>query len=271
VTPEGAANRGVLIDRGEHMKSRFRLRQTKLIVIGVIGAAIIAGTAIAANLGDSKSEHWGIIDRNTIGSPVGQLRDGPYSNASTGGISAPPYGKGSLGITVGDGQEKVAFGDETDFVGAPVSAINAVGYSVFRTGEDVGYGGPDNLPNITFEVDPNITPSVNYSSLVWNPDGSSVPVNEWSGYIDATTNGYWYFTNGSTATATGCTQAGSCTSFADVQAGLASAGSSGATILSVAIAKGRDSQFQGDVDGLRLNDKIYDFEADGVHTKGAPH
>ena len=155
------------------MKSRFRLRQTKLIVIGVIGAAIIAGTAIAANIGNAKSEHWGIIDRNTIGSPVGQLRTGHDSNSSTGDISAPPYGKGSLGITVGDGQEKMAFGDETDFVGVPLSAINAVGYSVFRTGEDVGYGGPNNLPNIAFEVDPNITPSVNYSSLVWNPDGSS--------------------------------------------------------------------------------------------------
>lgn len=253
------------------MKSLLQLKQTKLIVLGAVIAAIIAGSAIAAGIGDAKSEHWGIIDRNTIGSPVGQLRDGPYSITGAGSISAPPYGKGSLGLTVGSGDEKVAFGDETDFFGVPLTAINAVGYSVFRTGEDVGYGGPNNLPNITFEVDPNISPSVNYSSLVWNPDGSSVPVNQWSPFIDATTNGYWYFTNPATAGATGCTQAGECTSFAAVLAGLSSAGSSGATILSVAIAKGRDSQFQGDVDGLRLNDKIYDFEADGVHAKGAPH
>ena len=27
----------------------------------------------------------------------------------------------------------------------------------------------------------------------------------------------------------------------------------------------------GAVDGLRLNDKIYDFEADGVKEKGVPH
>jgi hypothetical protein len=253
------------------MKARFQLGHTKSIVIGAILAGVIASSAIAATMkGDAKSEHWGVIDRNTIGSPVGALRDGPYMISSTGDVSGPPYGKGSLGIEVASGADKVAFGNEVDFLGDPVAGLTEVGYSVFRTGEDVGYGGMNNLPNITFEVDPNISPSVNYSSLVWVPDGSAVPVNEWSGYIDATTNGYWYFTNGATATATGCTQAGSCTSLADVQAGLASAGSSGAVILSVAVAKGRDSQFQGAVDGLRINDKIYDFEANGVKPKGAP-
>ncbi len=251
------------------MNARFRLSRTKLVLIGVVGAAVVAGSAIAAGMGDAKSERWGVIDRNTIGSPIGDLRDGPYSISSTGDVSGPPYGKGSLGIEVANGTEKVAFGNEVDFLGAPVSGLTAVGYSVFRTGEDVAYGGMNNLPNITFEVDPNISPSVNYSSLVWVPDGTGIPVNEWSPYIDATTNGYWYFTNGATATVTGCTQAGSCTSLAAVQNGLTTAGSTGATILSVAVAKGRDSQFQGAVDGLRINDRIYDFEADGVKAKGA--
>ena len=252
------------------MKKRFRLSQTKLVVVGVILVGVIASSAIAATMkGDAKSEHWGVIDRNTIGSPVGALRDGPFSLTSTGDVSAPPFGKGSLGIEVANGTEKVAFGNETDFAGDPVSGLTAVGYSVFRTGEDIGYGGTSNLPNITFEVDPNISPLVHYSSLVWVPDGSAIPANVWSPYIDATTNGYWYFTNGATATATGCTQAGSCTSLAAVQAGLASAGSTGAVILSVAVAKGRDSQFQGAVDGLRINDRIYDFEADGVKSKNA--
>jgi hypothetical protein len=43
------------------------------------------------------------------------------------------------------------------------------------------------------------------------------------------------------------------------------------TVLSVAIAKGRDNEFQGAVDGLRLNTKVYDFEAqsEGVKEKNA--
>jgi hypothetical protein len=64
-------------------------------------------------------------------------------------------------------------------------------------------------------------------------------------------------------------QAGTCTTLAAAQAGLVAAGGSDASILSVAINKGRDSQFQGAVNGLRLNYKVYDFEADGVHSKGA--
>lgn len=254
--------------RGNATKPRLQLNRWKVIAIGATLAAVIAVPALAGPK-DGKSEHWGVIDRNTIGSPVGALRDGPYSITGTGDVSEPPFGKGSLGIEVANGTEKVAFGNEVDFFGDPVAGITAVGYRVFRTGEDVGYGGPNNLPNITFEVDPNITPSVNYSSLVWVPNGATIPVNQWSDYVDATTNGYWYFTNGATAAATGCTDAGSCTSLAAVQAGLTSAGSSGATILSFAVVKGRDSQFQGDVDGLRLNDTVYDFEANGVKHQNA--
>jgi hypothetical protein len=42
------------------------------------------------------------------------------------------------------------------------------------------------------------------------------------------------------------------------------------TILSFAVTKGRDNMWIGAVDGLRLNDRIYDFEADGVKERGAP-
>ena len=37
-----------------------------------------------------------------------------------------------------------------------------------------------------------------------------------------------------------------------------------ATIYTVAVTKGRDNSFVGAVDGLRLNDTIYDFEPFGV-------
>jgi hypothetical protein len=39
---------------------------------------------------------------------------------------------------------------------------------------------------------------------------------------------------------------------------------SAATIYTVAVGKGRDKAWVGAVDGLRINDKTYDFEANGV-------
>jgi hypothetical protein len=52
-----------------------------VLVLGA-GAAQIAGSgpASAAPFDATKPEHWGIITRNTIGSPVGELRFGPYGS-----------------------------------------------------------------------------------------------------------------------------------------------------------------------------------------------
>ena len=41
-------------------------------------------------------------------------------------------------------------------------------------------------------------------------------------------------------------------------------GGDGATIFSVSVTKGRDWRWAGAVDGLRVNDKVYDFEPFGV-------
>ena len=118
------------------------------------------------------------------------------------------------------------------------------------------------MPNITFEIDPNhaSAPSSNYSSLVWVPDGAGV-LNRWSDYLDATTTGDWYLTNGTVGGAIGCTQANMC-SFDTMQAGLADA-----TIYTAAVGKGRDSRWVGAVDGLRINDEVFDFELFGTVTR----
>jgi len=258
------------------VKARNWFVRRKIVVVGllVVVASAVAVTAAVASFSGAKSEHWGVIDRNTIGSPVAELRDGPFVVPTTAS-GVPPFGKGSLGIIVGDGTEKAAFGNEVDFFGDNFLDLTQVGYRVFQTGEDVDYGGLSNLPNITFELDPNLTASsANYTSLVWNPGPNSPSnVNQWSPYIDATSNGTWYFTGnsnpGSVPTVTGCSQATPC-SFTAIKTAL-NDGDGTPTVLSVAIAKGRDSQFQGAVDGLRLNSKVYDFEAqpDGVKERGA--
>ncbi|MDQ2965698.1 MAG: hypothetical protein M3R57_07600, partial [Chloroflexota bacterium] len=192
---------------------------------------------------------------------MAELRTGPYV---TGPGGSPPFGKGSLGIEVNNVPgfiEKVDFGNEVDFFGDPVLALTEVGFHVFQTGENVVAGGPTNMPNIRFEIDPNgaVNPS-NFTTMVWVP-GPALVTNQWSGYIDATTNGSWYFT-GTTGVSTGCNSSTMCT-FAQAKASLDD-GSPTPTFYTVMIGKGRDNMWVGAVDGLRLNNDVYDFEATGV-------
>ena len=67
------------------------------------------------------SGNWGIVNRNTDGSPISDLRSGPF---------VPPLGKGALNLTVKDGSEKVAFGNEMDFAGDLVKDLTEVGFHV---------------------------------------------------------------------------------------------------------------------------------------------
>jgi hypothetical protein len=214
---------------------------------GASGATGAPGRDAAVSSGN-----WGVIARNTIGSPDIFVRSGP---------ATPPRGTGSLGFSVGDGTEKAAYGNEKDFTGNPVSGLAAVGFAVYTTGEDAALGNP-NMPSIAIEIDPNLnaTPS-NFSTLVFVPNNTTP--NQWTS-IDATdpATGFWFLT-GAAGTATGCTQATPCT-FAQVKTALAQG--SGATILSVGVTKGRDLAWQGAIDALRINDQVFDFEETGVKT-----
>ncbi|MEU6273048.1 hypothetical protein ABZ871_11655 [Streptomyces populi] len=219
-----------------------------------------------------ESEHWGVIARNTIGSPVAALRDGPYGSYQVQGNnpSSPPYGKGSLGIQVADRStsqsdpaEKVDFGNEVDFRGDQFLQLEQVGFHVFQTAENIDHGGTRNLPSIRFEIDPNVRadPTDSYSVAVRQPDAVA-SLNRWSPYLDATTTGTWYLTGGETT----CTQATPC-SFTELKASFAA--DDQPTIYSVSVSKGRDYLWAGAVDGLRINQYVYDFEAHGVRARRA--
>jgi len=246
-------------------------RKPELVAIGAF--VVVAGaSALASPTHNPRSEHWGVITRNTIGSPVGDVRNGPYGTFGVTGPSArPQYGKGSLGIETADAatagappSEKVDFGNEVDFFGDNVLALNQVGFHVFQTGENAAIN-PRNMPNIRFEIDPNEAdnPS-NYSTMVWVPDAAPV-TNRWSGYIDATTTGNWYFT-GSTAATTGCTQALTC-NFTMAKTAL-NDGSPTPVMYTAAVGKGRDSLWVGAVDGFRMNREIFNFELTVVFLVG---
>ncbi len=211
------------------------------------------------------SGNWGVMARNVIGSPDIGLRGGPV--VPSGG---PPFGTGSLKFSVGYGptvseQEKAAYGNEQDFFGQPVVGLTDVGFRVYTTGENSSLGNP-NMPSITFEIDPNLSATpTNFSSMVFVPNNTTS--NQWSTYIDATSGatGFWFLT-GAAGTATNCTQANTCT-LAQVQTALNDAGPEGpALILTAGVTKGRDFAWQGAIDGLRINNQVFDFEETGVKT-----
>jgi hypothetical protein len=216
-----------------------------------------AGTTLQASPGPTSLTNWGMLNRNTIGSASAVLRDGPLE---------PPYGTGSLNLTVGSASDKVAFGDDFDAVAdGLLRNVKQVGFNVFTTGENGKPGAAQNMPSIIFEIDPNSAdkPAENYASLVYIPADNSVS-NAWSPYIDATRTGTWGL-SGSKWDGTTCSlDTASCT-WDEVQAYLDASGDP-ATILSVMVGKGRDHAWSGAIDGLRVNDTVFDFERDGVFT-----
>ncbi|MFD4603642.1 hypothetical protein ACFWPQ_37150 [Streptomyces sp. NPDC058464] len=258
-------------------KRRSALGVTVAALVAIVAASAVPGAASAVPAGGNygRSAHWGVITRNTIGSPVAALRDGPFVPVAVRPeLAHPPYGHGSLGIEVADHStslstpsETVHFGNEVDFYGAPVLRLHQVGFHVFQTGENVGYGhGIVNMPNIRFEINPNLSSSgATYSSMVWNPPDSPV-TNQWSGYLDATTTGGWWLT-GNAGTATGCTLATQCT-FPQLMTALNDGGAE-PVIYTAGVSKGRDFMWIGAVDGLRINETVFDFEPGGVRARHA--
>jgi hypothetical protein len=200
--------------------------------------------------------NWSLVDRNVIGNGDAYLRSGPFSE-NFGVSVAPPLGDGSLGLRTGSGGDKVAFGNQVDFVGDPVQALTALRYSIYTTGEN----GEGNLPNLQFEIDPNLDGvTSDFSTLGFVPD--AIPANKWTD-VDAAsdTTGFWFLT-GAAGTATNCTQATECT-WTEVKAALDD-GAPDATIHTAQINKGRDSEFVGAVDKLVINGSTFDFEPFGV-------
>ena len=214
-----------------------------------------------------------MIARNTIGSPVAELRGGPFVLGADGEVVAPPYGEGSLGLAVDAGdtldtQERATFGNEVDFAGHNFLEITELGFHVFTTGENFANGEP--MPNISIELDPNLDAAGtdDYTTAAWLPDNvSSQHIDTWSPYIDATTSGKWYL-SGSEGQVTGCRNVDPCT-WGELQEAIDDGGEA-PTILTIAVSKGRDTAFVGAVDGLRINDTIYDFEPFGVVERPAP-
>ena len=212
---------------------------------------------------------WSIIDRNVLGGGDSYLRAGP------GFALSGSLGQGSLGIRTGSAADKSAFGNSTLLAGNRVKDLTELSFSVFTTTENSSpsttypNNHPANLPNLTFEIDPNRTgfPS-NYSSLVFIP-AALTPTqfnSKWTN-IDATADaaGIWALTGGS-HTACRHNTTDTCT-FTQMQDYLDEGGDldeDAIITLSVAFSKGRDNAFSGAVDRLVINNQMFDFEPFGV-------
>jgi hypothetical protein len=96
---------------------------------------------------------------------------------------------------------------------------------------------------------------------------NSSTANAWSGYIDATkaTSGLWGGT-GSAFAGSKCDINGTRCTWDELQAYLKdnNNGTPAKITYSVAVTKGRDFSWQGAIDGLRINGKVFDFEEHGV-------
>jgi hypothetical protein len=199
------------------------------------------------------AENWGVIGRNSAGSPVAQLRVGPQT---------PPSGIGSLGLLVAGppsggsttDAEKLTYGSSQIPVAALADLVT-VKYSVF-TDMDAPITAVS-LPNLNFEMDPDGPGSLSYTTMVYAPPSQSA-ASTWT-EIDASVGEGWWMTGGG-GTLSGCTLASMCT-LAEIKASPASAAT---TKFSFAISKGRDNAFRGAVDKLQINNTVYDFEPLGV-------
>ncbi|GAB3144709.1 hypothetical protein [Microbispora hainanensis] len=250
------------------------MRFSKFLACAASGVAVASAASMTAahpanaKLGPYTGDHWGVIYRNTSGDPSAVLRGGPYGRTSDAPAAKqpPPYGIGSLGLIVGGNTDHIQFGNETDFANIPLADIDTLTYWIF-TGADADVFPTINRPNLNLEVDPNRPETGNYSSLVYLPNTSVAPSapstplpNVWQQYDASAEGSRWYMTRPGTLTT--CTQANPC-SFAELKALLPDA----VITYSIAINKGsNDGPFHGAVDGLRINDAVYDFEPLGVKT-----
>lgn len=128
------------------------------------------------------TNHWVIYNRNA---GAAAFRNGP---------ATPPLGTGSLELTTPTGADKItAF--NYDHVGTALSAVNAIGYSTYRSA-----GSAQQDAALNLEVDVNGAAPGGFTTLVFEPvyntDQGAVTSNVWQNW-DAYSGGnaIWWSSN----------------------------------------------------------------------------
>jgi hypothetical protein len=204
---------------------------------------------------------WGVIGRNTIGSPVAQYRVGP---------EPAPKGIGSIGFEVagppsGDtatDAEKISFGVAGSDFTTETGVIHPQDISTltYKAYDDIDTIGASPV-GLTIESDPDISDGsgdINFTSLVYNPSPTAAGDEDIWKTNDAMTGMTWDAT-GRAGAVTQCTLATPCT-----YSVLMSKLGMNASVITFALSKGRDDAYNGAVDDLVVNTKTFDFEPLGV-------
>ncbi|MDP9844562.1 hypothetical protein [Streptosporangium lutulentum] len=159
-----------------------------------------------------------------------------------------------MGIIVGDSPDKITFGNETDFAELSISDLITLKYWAFagtNSSEAVS------VPRLSIEVDPNVG-SASYATVIYLPDTSVSPStpdprlpNTWQQYDAGAAGSQWYAT-GATGILINCTLASPC-SFDELKAAMPDA------VITLSLGFSMDTAFIGAIDGLQVNNTIYDF------------
>ncbi len=194
------------------------------------------------------------MPRNEYGSPVAETG----STATGSDALILETGCYKEPCTEASSWEKAEYGSEVEFAGLKIAAISEIGLSVYIADSTAGHSP---MPNIQMEVNPNVAGKT-YSSLVYNPGETTPNVFQ---YVDAsvvptnTGSEGWWFSNGTVATATGCSLAHEC-SLAEVQAAAPEAEVSA----SLGLGKGRDTMGEVLIKEFKLNGATYTFGPGGT-------
>lgn len=213
---------------------------------------------------DADMNGWTFInDQTDAPSTTGSFVNGP---------DTAPLGDGSAQLVLSNNTQGEYFG--TAYSGTPLSSIKSLKYSTYRVS-----GDPATALSLQLNIDTDST-DLNLGwqgRLVYEPyytqTVSTGVWQEWDALNDAagTGTGNWWFSNGTIASNTGCTQADPCT-WAEVLAALPNGAIHG-TLGAVGFKAGSNwSAFVGSVDkfimavktGLNTHTETYDFEPTNV-------
>lgn len=236
------------------------MKKIYLGMFSLLLGVLMAGNASAAHVTDitpSNMQGWAFVQETPTGS--GSMVAGPET---------PPLGEGSANLIVDStgGEDLARAYDETR-----LDSITNLEYSTYRTS-----GGDALAIALQFNIDSDLTDENTawQGRLVYEPyHTQTVTTGEWQTWdpmndAAGTGTGNWWFSNGTLATASGCTQATPCT-WAEVDAAFPNAGIH-ATLGGIVLKAGSGwtGGFDGNVDALTIGingtDTTYNFELDEV-------
>lgn len=232
-------------------KFRILLAGMAATMFGLVAMPLVAHAATTV-VSPANMHGWAFINDQSNAAEAGTFVNGP---------GTPPLGSGSAQLTATTSADGHIL-TKAAYQGVKFADFTALKYSTYRTS-----GDPALAIALQFNIDSDLTDSTTtyQGRIVYEPYHTQTVTTgvwqNWDAMNDAagTGTGNWWFSNGTIATATGCTQANPCT-WAEVKTALPNGGvhnTYGAVVLK---AGSGWTGFSGNVDALKINSDVYNFE-----------